>query len=210
VNIAALITLILGTAGVWYAASVHDRLDENVSRTRESVRALGAEITRRALLEDVPLSEGGWPATIDPAWFEAQKMEPPRNPLLSEKRPWIEIAGSDEALLEHPMVRADPDSDRGSNVAAFWYNPYRGIVRARVPMGLSDREGLALYNEVNGTTLTTLIYTPPVVSLYEQREMERKHESARVQAEPIKRKPRVVVERSGTRHAGVMPDLSNQ
>jgi hypothetical protein len=37
--------------------------------------------------------------------------------------------------------------------AAFWYNPYRGLVRARVERQHTDEATIALYNLVNGTSL---------------------------------------------------------
>ena len=40
---------------------------------------------------------------------------------------------------------------RGGRGAMFWYNPMKGIVRARVPETASDEAARALYAEVNGT-----------------------------------------------------------
>ena len=39
---------------------------------------------------------------------------------------------------------------RGGRGAMFWYNPVRGIVRARVPDQTTDESTLSLYEQVNG------------------------------------------------------------
>jgi hypothetical protein len=43
-----------------------------------------------------------------------------------------------------------------SKRAGYWYNPNQGIVRARVPVGISDDRALRLYNRINGTALTSI------------------------------------------------------
>jgi hypothetical protein len=42
------------------------------------------------------------------------------------------------------------------STAAFWYNPYKGILRARVPYDISDERALDLYNRVNGTSVSSI------------------------------------------------------
>ena len=61
-------------------------------------------------------------------------------------------------MLTHPFIRCDVSGA----AAEFWYNPYLGIVRARVPYLRSDRETLALYNDVNDCELSSLFTAPPV------------------------------------------------
>jgi hypothetical protein len=41
-------------------------------------------------------------------------------------------------------------------MAAFWYNPYQGILRARVPVMISDEESLSVYNRINSSSLTSI------------------------------------------------------
>ncbi len=102
------------------------------------------------------------PKTIDPAWFEG---DIPENPLLGPEHPWLEIAAADLRDALHPpdLTAADP------SIAKFWYNPANGIVRARVPLGISDAQVLALYNEINDTNLTSVfpgdVPPPPVSTL---------------------------------------------
>ncbi|MCC6659627.1 MAG: hypothetical protein IT437_01950 [Phycisphaerales bacterium] len=112
-------------------------------------------IQLRAATKDVPLNARGWPQTIDPAWFGES---PPRNHLVSSVHPWLEVAAAEEADLQDPFVRMTIDSKK----AGYWYNPNQGIVRARVPVGISDERALALYNRINGTALTT-IYSKEVL-----------------------------------------------
>jgi len=46
------------------------------------------------------------------------------------------------------------DGSKGG--AMFWYNPARGVIRARVPRTLSDADAVALYNDVNRTKVVEL------------------------------------------------------
>jgi hypothetical protein len=98
----------------------------------------------------------GWPDTIELAWFEG---EPPKNPLLSPDRPWVEVATPDQADLDDPPVRVAVST----TYAAFWYNPAKGIVRARVPLKMSEAASVALYNQVNGADIDEGYepFTPP-------------------------------------------------
>jgi hypothetical protein len=123
-----------------------DSRDLRVQQLKRTVELLNREVQLRAALSDSALSERGFPAAIDPEWFQETL---PRNPLLGDGRPWVEVAPIEQHHSEHP-----PDIAPDHRLAAdFWYNPGRGSVRARVPAGLSDRETLELYNMVNGCTL---------------------------------------------------------
>jgi len=130
-----------------------------LSATHEAVHRIGQVVKYQATLEEVPLSPDGWPTTIDPAWFGKV---PPHNCLLSRNRPWIEIASPKERHLLHPENCIAHDE----TVAAFWYNPGTGVVRARVPQTVSDRRALDMYNAVNGVELSSLFVTtaPSVVA----------------------------------------------
>ena len=72
----------------------------------------------------------------------------PLNSLLSDDRPWIDLAPPGD-LGEHPP---DPVATSSAQ-AGFWYNPTTGVFRARVMPATSEAQTLALYNEVNGTAL---------------------------------------------------------
>ena len=110
---------------------------------------LQREIYLQAALGDVPLSDRGFPVTVDPEWFETGL---PRNPLLGPDHPWLEVAGAAQQHLTHPPKRMAVDRQ----TAKFWYNPYQGVVRARVSSELAEHEALTLYNQVNGCRLPNL------------------------------------------------------
>ena len=155
VNIAALLCLIACGSVFGWRAWADYTLQQREGTCEDSLSHLRQAIKRHAGLGDAKLTGRGWPVTIDPKWFEDGA---PRNPFLTGRRPWIEVAPPDEALLTHPFIRCDIDG----NAAEFWYNPYLGIVRARVPYLRSDRETLALYNDTNDCELDSLFTAPPI------------------------------------------------
>ena len=106
----------------------------------------------QATTNGVAVNGRGWPNTIDGGWFGE---DPPRNHLLTGDRPWVELAPAEDADRDHPAdpVAFDLDDQRS---ASFWYNPYRGVVRARVAPQINEEATLTLYNRVNGVFLTTL------------------------------------------------------
>lgn len=142
----------LMVAGILAGVTLHQRDRDSrelqVQQLRRSVERLNREVQLRAALTQSALSEHGFPAAIDPEWFQDTL---PRNPLLDDGRPWVEVAPIEQRSVEHP-----PDIGPANRLSAgFWYNPARGTVRARVPAGLSDRETLELYNRVNGCNLSS-------------------------------------------------------
>jgi hypothetical protein len=155
VNISALGCLLAGGAIFGVRALDEYTKQTQVSTCESSLSGLRQMIKRHAGLGDESLTGRGWPTTIQPEWFEEGA---PRNPFLGGTRPWIEIATPDEALLMHPFVRCDTSGKR----AEFWYNPYLGIVRARVPYLRTDRETIALYNDINDSELSSLFNAPPI------------------------------------------------
>jgi hypothetical protein len=127
-----------------------DRVKETMSGLREFRQVIGL----KSATKDVELNGRGWPSTIDPTWFRG---EPPQNPLLSASRPWVEVATAEQADELHPEVRIAVHE----GLASFWYNPYQGIVRARVPVTISDKEALDLYNRVNEVKLRSIFAEAP-------------------------------------------------
>lgn len=159
-TLAALLVCALVAGGVWqYRAREQDRarLDE----ARSAVRQLQRTITVQAGLGKTEVNGRGWPVTIDTAWFDGA---PPWNALVSRQRPWVEVAPPEHGDLLHPIVRMTINDD----VAAFWYNPGNGILRARVPVTVSDRQATELYNSVNGTSLRSIFEeTAPIAPTLE-------------------------------------------
>lgn len=148
-HVASLVMACLALAGyLWHKQSVRHE-HELVAEAREAVMEIHRVVRYRSATEDATLNQLGWPSTIDPSWFGKAV---PTNPLLTRDRPWVEVASSGESKLTDPPIR----QVLGEGIAAFWYNPANGIVRARVGAAVSDEKALDLYNEINGTTLRSL------------------------------------------------------
>jgi hypothetical protein len=152
--------IVLSAIGVigwmlYYKLNAPD-LDADAVFVRGEVRRFELEVKVRAATEDGEQTGREWPMTIDPDWFDS----PPQNTLLSHDRPWVEVAPPEHADLRDPVVRLAMDR----TFASFWYNPYQGIIRARVPLAVNDEQALRLYNRVNATALTTLFVAPPAVA----------------------------------------------
>jgi len=148
---AMIVVMLLALVGgvVWF---VYQRRQDS-ARLNQTVRALEMLQDEVALQTALALPEAEdaqstYPAEIDAAWFGAGK---PINALAEPFHPWMGVAEQGDNS-EHP---ADPVLDR-SGQAMFWYNPTKGIVRARVPRQTTDERTLALYNRVNRTALAKL------------------------------------------------------
>lgn len=129
---------------------VHERQrEEEIRFVAGEVRRFEQTIKLHAATEKTDVNARGWPIWIDPTWFEGS---PPRNTLLTPDRPWVEVATPEQSNLQHPPVRVAIHKD----TAGFWYNPYQGVVRARVPQEMSDEQTLELYNAVNGADLESI------------------------------------------------------
>jgi hypothetical protein len=113
-----------------------------ISGTRDAVRMLQAEVAVQAALSSPAGDRRVFPRSINPAWF---RVETPRNHLLNEHHPWVEVASPYELDLDDPL---DLTVDGGQH-AMFWYNPARGVIRARVPRTLTDADARGLYDAVN-------------------------------------------------------------
>ncbi len=148
-NLLILLMLTGLLAGAVYLYQQDHERERNIEQTRDQVRRIEQQIKLQGTLGDLGLTDRGYPATLDPDWFDPGL---PLNALLSAAHPWVEIAHEDQAALSHPL---DPVA-RYRSQAQFWYNPYTGIIRARVPAMPSDRSTLELYNRVNGSRLTSL------------------------------------------------------
>jgi hypothetical protein len=150
-DIAALVVVLaLGSGLLLFERARRDR-EATIQRVTADARRLELEVKYRAASKSVELNPRGWPVTVDPKWFDS---DPPINALLSPHRPWVEVASPDEAGHLHPLVRMAVDE----SYAAFWYNPYQGVVRARVPVMVSDEQATELYNRVNATTIHSIFF----------------------------------------------------
>lgn len=158
VDIAAVLLVLAVAAGVMYVRLDRQREEATVLAVMADVQRFQQEVQKRAATGESDNNARGWPVTIDPAWFAGN---PPQNPLLSSDRAWVEVAPPEQAYLKHPEVRIAADSA----LAAFWYNPYQGIVRTRVPATMSDERALALYNRLNHCALASLFQPEPAPKL---------------------------------------------
>ncbi len=134
--------------------------EEQLDQVQQSLRLIEQQVVLHAAMADTDLTGRGFPTEIDPEWFSESL---PRNSLAGAGHPWVEIAGRSQADLRDPPVRVLLDE----SYAAFWYNPYQGLVRARVPANVSDERALQIYNEINGTGIEVIVDQPALRSLVE-------------------------------------------
>ncbi|MBC7773139.1 MAG: hypothetical protein H7210_11625 [Pyrinomonadaceae bacterium] len=144
-----LVLVLAMLAGVVYFKRESAERESAIKRACASRHRMELEVRYRSASRLGGLNARGWPKTVDAKWFEGL---PPRNSLLPPERPWVEIATPEQAGMHDPPVRMAVDE----HLAGFWYNPYLGIVRARVPVMVSDQEAVDLYNRVNSRNLASI------------------------------------------------------
>lgn len=149
VNLVGLLLAVVGALVVTMVLERRSEEDSLAARTRDALREIEQTVRLRSTMPGTGLNLRGNPLTIDPAWFEG---EPPRNEMIALVHPWLEIASREQAELWHPEIRLAVQP----SLAGFWYNPYRGVLRARVPVQVSDERSAELYNQVNGTSLRSI------------------------------------------------------
>ena len=149
IDILTALTLACLISGTMWFTKQHKAEEQAYDELRAAVGHIQQQIAVQAALGQVARTPQGYPERIDPEWFDGGL---PVNDLLNGDHPWLEIAAAGELDLDHPLIRVATDP----SVAGFWYNPRRGVVRARVPQRLSDEATLALYNRVNGASLDRL------------------------------------------------------
>jgi hypothetical protein len=136
----------------------HNRTTQSTTQERElaktEVQRFQQQILLQSALARVPRNDRGYPESIDPNWFQGNL---PVNPMLDVQHPWLEIAGPEQKDLIHPLDRVAATK----NTAKYWYNPNTGVVRARVPAGVSDAAALDLYNHINDCYLPELFADAP-------------------------------------------------
>jgi hypothetical protein len=142
---------VLGGLALFYAKS--QQTEAEFELARQEVSRFQQQIHLQTALASSEDQSAQPPASVDPTWFEG---DVPRNPLLGPEHPWVEIAGPEMHDRLHPFDLAAADE----SVATFWYNPYLGVVRARVPVGISDLRTLERYNNINDSALPSLFPEP--------------------------------------------------
>jgi hypothetical protein len=145
--IALMLAVLLGGGAMYYRQN--QRVEADLENTRLELKRFQQQVHLQGALGEIELSERGYPLTIDPAWFGGNL---PGNSLLQSEHPWVEIAGGKDHKRMHPRDLVAVDE----TTAAFWYNPHHGLVRARVPIGVSDERALEMYNQLNDCELMSL------------------------------------------------------
>ncbi|MFM7053044.1 MAG: hypothetical protein ACKOYN_13075 [Planctomycetota bacterium] len=143
-----LLVILVVAAGLGVALHMYQEDLEHksaVESTQAALVSIEAELGIRAALADARLNEFGHLPQVDRDWFSGLE---PRNALAPANAPWIDIATDAETEREHPR---NP-TFHGGRSASFWYNPAKGIVRARVPDQVSDAAARELYAQINGIT----------------------------------------------------------
>lgn len=120
---------------------------DRIAAVQQSVRAIQSQALYRAAMGEVEATPSGYSRKIDIAWFDG----PPRNILVEDEGEafqWIDYPAEDAHQAFDPTHIV-----ASGGQASFWYNPFRGIVRARVPRQFTQQATVDLYNLVNGTSL---------------------------------------------------------
>jgi hypothetical protein len=144
--IALMMVLILG--GIILHHRQQEQLLSDYRTAHLELSQIREMVIYHTALDRDTLNEWGYPGAIDPAWF-LQGL--PFNRLVAGIHPWIDLAPPGDMNDQPP----DPVVKR-SDQAGYWYNPNRGIVRARVDEQFTEEATLALYNQINSTMLVSL------------------------------------------------------
>lgn len=144
-----------GAVGAYlYHRAAIDHEHVLVDGTRNAVIDISQRVRYLKATDRIELNEFGWPEVIDPKWFKA---DPPRNTMLPSRHPWLEVASTLDSALDHPVQRVAINE----RLAGLWYNPAKGIIRARVPQTVSDEKAIELYNRINGASIDELFDSRP-------------------------------------------------
>lgn len=149
VNILAGLCVLVLAGALWIKVAREAEETRRVSDTAAAMRQIERTIRYKVEYEALAANPRGWPMTIDRGWFDNL----PRSALVGPEHPWLEIASPAEAPLKNPPVRLAVSPV----LAGLWYNPYQGVLRARVPVQVNDSRSAALYNAVNGTDLRSIL-----------------------------------------------------
>lgn len=125
---------------------------EDIRFVNDSLARLHEQAVFYRAISEVEQSESGFPLRVEPGWFGDAL---PLNVALPSRHPWVDVAPPGDTA-DHPP---DPVVHRPDQ-AGFWYNPNRGIFRARVTPQVSREATIELYNRLNGTGLARLPEDP--------------------------------------------------
>ncbi len=131
---------------VWHYRAEERNLD-NYRLVHDAMSRLYEQALMQGSLER-QTTPAGFPLVMQSGWFPGGL---PVNVAVESHQPWIDIAPLGD-LADHPP---DPVIS-GDHQAGFWYNPNRGLFRARVMPQFSEDETLGVYNQLNNTALKSL------------------------------------------------------
>lgn len=139
-------------AAIVYPALINSTSMARVEAAASNVNQIRSLILHHAGLHDVPLSPGGFPATIDGSWF------PNGMPNHSwTQRPMVLEVVNDADNVVFPKVKTyDPSVPGDPNC---WYNATNGAFCVRVPPMASDPLTLDAFNESNKVGASNLAQT---------------------------------------------------
>jgi len=137
--------LVGGGIGIWFYFQSHQTYEQQVTSIQKAVTTLRDAALLHAATENGPTTRAKLPLEIDQGWFE----QLPVNSLVAAGTPWMQTVPKRQGNLANPTVIV-----AGPEHAALWYNPYRGVSRARVPERMTRSMTIDLYNQVNKTSIT--------------------------------------------------------
>ena len=144
--IALMLVAILG-ALIIHQRDRQEQADRLVT-VQTALRMLERQVLYQAAVDELEVTTTGYPLSVSPGWFPSGV---PMNTLVPPSQPWMDIAPLGD-MADHPPDPVIHHDDQ----AGFWYNPNRGIFRARILPSLTDAATLRQYNEVNMTGLLVL------------------------------------------------------
>lgn len=130
----------------------HHRQKQDMARQYQTayreLSSMRETMAYNSALEQGRLNDLGYAPYVSPFWFPEGL---PTNRLVPGRHPWVDIAPPGD-MNDQPPDPAIHNHDQ----AGYWYNPNRGVIRARVPQQFTEQDTLELYNKLNSTHLLAL------------------------------------------------------
>lgn len=126
--------------------------EQDVVQVKDALVQLDKQAEYRTALQSAMAGQDTMLVHLHQEWFGD---DVPTNVLLDPNHPWIDLAPPGDLGIHPP----DPVATHLGQ-AGFWYNPTTGIFRARVKPTANEGQTLALYNQINGTSLGSFEQIP--------------------------------------------------
>ena len=152
IDIMIALMLVAVVAGGFIIYNNRQQDERDIETVRAALHQLHEQAAYHTTVQSAMAGRDTMLVHLHPEWFGEDL---PTNVLLKEGHPWLDLAPPGDLGLNPP----DPVVSNQSQ-AGFWYNPTTGVFRARVVPGSSEAETLALYNEINGTSLDAFEQLP--------------------------------------------------